>query len=192
MIIDELENFYGKQFPEETKRWISENFNNLGEDDLRNLKTTLFEGGQKLPDIRTLKVALTKVTGKKSRVYFWSVCMECGCEYDYNLPMCPNCYAEGFECRRYAVRKSEFQPPAKVVKYNKPYLSDTEKTCYNCADNEFSYCKNFGNYNWNCRREEWEMCKCKQCCTFARKANEAYDAKHKVVKVSDRIPLKRG
>lgn len=192
-MINAIKNYYGSLI-EESEKWIIANCSNLTEEQTGNFKAKLFkEWGRPKgsPDIKILSKVLSEVTGNKPRVYYWAVCMECGCEYDYRLPMCPKCYEEGFECRRYAVKKSEFQPPAKVIRYNKTYIAENEPVCYDCINREFSYCRNFGNYNWNCPREDFEMCKCKKCCGIAKRANMAYDEKNKVEKVSDRIPLKR-
>lgn len=199
-MINAIKEYYGNLISE-SEEWLNKNCSNLTEEDVENFKQKLFkEWGRKKgsPDIKILSKVLTEVTGNKPRIYYWAVCMECGCEYDYRLPMCPKCYEEGYECRRYAVKKSDVQPPAKVIRFNKTYIPENrpnspeyEPACYGCKNQELSYCRNFGNYNWNCPREDFEMCKCKKCCGIAKRANMAYDEKNKVEKVSDRIPLKR-
>ena len=192
MLVDEIENYYKGQLPEETKKWISENCRYFTEEESVNFKKVLFEQSSKLPDIQKLKNILEKVTGKKARVYIWAVCLECGCEYDYGLPMCPACYDKGLDCRAKAVKKSEFQPPMKVIKYNKQYLNGdrNEIVCYNCVHKKESFCKNFGNPNWNCNREDFESCVCARCCAVAKRENEKLKVEKKVISYA--TPLKRG
>ena len=108
--------------------------------------------------------------------------------------MCPACYDKGLECRARAVKKSEFQPPAKVIKYNKKYLNGDkgETVCFNCVHKKQSFCKNYGNPNWTCRREEFESCECRMCCAVTKKANKALEESKKEIKSGYAIPLKRG
>lgn len=195
-MLEKLIEIYG-DFDENTQKWISENLEKLGEENEQNFLKCLQEEHsrrQGKPDIYKLKKVLEKVTGKKSKGFMWAVCLECGCEYEYELPMCPGCYDNGYDCRAKAVKKSEFQPTFKVIKYNKKYLNGDkgEKICYSCEHKKESYCKNFGNYQWNCKREEYEMCECRMCCAIARRANEALDKTKAKEKFSYAIPLKRG
>ena len=191
MLVDEIENYYKGQLPEETKKWIGENCRYFTEEESGNFKKVLFEQSSKLPDIQKLKNILEKETGKKPRIYIWAVCLECGCEYDYGLPMCPACYDKGLDCRAKAVKKSEFQPPKKVIKYNKQYLNGDkgETVCFNCVHKKQSYCKNYGNPNWTCGREEFESCACSRCCSLAKRFNEKLkDTKQTI---SYAVPLKK-
>lgn len=194
-MLEALEEIYG-EFEENERKWITENLKNLGEENkqkyLQAIQET-YSRRQGKPDIHKMKVILEKVTGKKATVYFWAVCLECGCEYDYGLPMCPNCYDNGLDCRARAVKKSEFQPPMKVIKYNKQYQygDKGEITCYNCTHKKESYCKNFGNPNWECRREEYEMCECKECCGRLKRANRKVQENQTLNKISYAVPLKR-
>ena len=195
-MLEKLQEIYG-EFDENTKKWISENLKNLGEENEANYLRVLQEEHSKRqgkPDIRKLKIILEKITGKKAREFIWAVCLECGCEYDYSLPMCPDCYDKGFECRARAVKKSEFQPPAKVIRYNKTYLKGDkgEFICYSCIHKKHSFCPNFGNPNWNCKREEFEMCECKTCCGIAKRANRQLEETRSKEKFSYAMPLKRG
>ena len=191
MLVDEIENYYKGQLPEETKKWISENCRYFTEEECGNFKKVLFEQSSKLPDIQKLKNILEKITGKKARVYVWAVCLECGCEYDYSLPMCPACYDKGLDCRARSVKKSEFQPPMKVIKYNKQYLNGDkgETVCYNCVHKKQSFCPNFGNPNWNCKREDFESCVCARCCAVAKRENEKLKVEKKVISYA--TPLKK-
>ena len=195
-MLEKLQEIYG-EFDESTRKWISENLKNLGEENEANYLRVIQEEHSKRqgkPDIRKLKIILEKITGKKAREFIWAVCLECGCEYDYGLPMCPDCYDRGFECRAKAVKKSEFQPPMKVINYNKQYLNGDkgETVCYKCVHKKQSYCKNYGNPNWNCGREEFESCVCSRCCAIAKRINAELEKNRNENKVSYAVPLKRG
>ena len=192
MIINEIEGFYGKA-TEQEKQWVSENLEKLDADAqgsyLRELHKIHKDG---FPDISIMKNLLIRVTGKKPKQYFWAVCLECGCEYDYSLPMCPACYDNGLDCRAKAIKKSDFQPPMKVVRYNKQYLSGDagETVCFNCVHKKQGSCRNYGNPNWNCQREEFESCVCARCCIVAKKYNAQME--NKKTKINYATPLKRG
>lgn len=190
MFIDELKSLHKIGADEE--QWISENVENLDENQKLNFSREL--QNYKEITILVLKKVYQGVTGKQSRGYFWAVCLECGCEYDYRLPMCPNCYDNNLECRAKAVKKSEFQPPFKVIRYNKQYLNGekNEKICYSCESKKESYCKHFGQTTWNCGKEEFESCECRMCCAIAKKANKVLEENKKETKSGYAIPLKRG
>ena len=193
MIINELEGFYGKATDDE-KQWIAINLEKLDSDVQTKFLTQLHKihsGG--FPDVSTMKNLLIRITGKKPKDYIWAVCMECGCEYDYGLPMCPVCYDKGLDCRARAVKKSEFQPPMKVIKYNKKYLNGdrVETVCYNCVHKKDSFCKNYGNPNWNCHREEFESCPCARCCAIAKRYNAELEKNKDENKISYAMPLKK-
>ena len=194
MIINELEGVYGKATDEE-KQWISENLEKLDYEVQTKYLTQLHKiHTNGFPDVGIMKNLLTRITGKQPKQYIWAVCLECGCEYDYRLPMCPACYDNGLDCRAKAVKKSEFQPPMKVVRYNKKYLNGdkNEYICYKCIHKKESYCRNYGNPNWNCKREEFEMCECRTCCGVAKRINRQLEEKSKTEKFSYAMPLKRG
>ena len=195
-MLEKLNEIYG-EFDETTKKWISENLCNLGPENEENFLRAIQEEHsrrQGKPDIHKLKIVLEKVTGKKARQFIWAVCLECGCEYDYTLPMCPACYDKGFDCRARAVKKSEFQPPMKVIRYNKQYQHGDkgETVCYDCVHKPNSFCKNYGNPNWSCQREEFESCACARCCAMAKRINAELEKNKTQNKTSYAIPLKRG
>ena len=195
-MLEKLIEIYG-DFEEETSKWISENLEKLGDENEQNFLKCLQEEHsrrQGKPDICKLKKVLEKVTGKKSKGFMWAVCLECGCEYDYELPCCPSCYDKGFECRARAVKKSEFQPTFKVIRYNKKYLNGdkNEYICYKCIHKKESYCRNYGNPNWDCKREEFEACECRTCCGLAKTANRKLEETRAKEKFSYAVPLKRG
>ena len=182
MFVNELEGYFGS-FGADEKGWINSNLESLGDDEKMNYVTALknLHGKREgVPTIQNLKIALEKVTGKKQPNYMWSVCLECGCEYDYKLPMCPSCFEKGLECRAISVKKSDFPPSMKVVKFNKTYLGDgKEQNCYSCAHRSMSHCKHFGNPDWTCR--ELQYCNCAHCCVIMKSANEKMRGQKTVV-----------
>lgn len=189
MFIDELKNFHLK-IGEVEEQWINENVEKLDENQKLNFSREL--QNYKEITILALKKVYQEITGKKANEHIWAVCLECGCEYDYGLPMCPACYDKGFDCRARAVKKSEFQPPMKVIKYNKQYQNGDkgETVCYNCVHKSGSFCKNFGNPNWSCRREEFESCNCARCCAVAKKYNAELEKNKNENKIIYAVPLK--
>ena len=191
-MINELESRFGTA-TEEQKKWVAENLENSDEEQkeifLRELNKS---NNGKFPEIAIMKSLLVRITGKRPKQYFWAVCLECGCEYDYDLPMCPACYEKGLDCRAKAIKKSDFQPPMKVVRYNKPYMNGDkgETVCFNCLHKKQSFCKNYGNPNWTCRREEFESCNCARCCAVAKKYNAELEKNKNENKISYAVPLK--
>ena len=191
MFVNELEGYFGKLGDSE-KQWVNENLERLDDTSKMNIVHELREHRGTI-SIPVMQKVLEKVTGKKARVYFWAVCLECGCEYDYGLPMCPACYEKGLDCRTKAVKKSEFKPPMSVIKYNKQYMNGdkNEQTCFTCPNKKESYCSNFGNPDWNCHREEFEYCNCKMCCGIAKKANRQLQESRSEQKLSYAVPIRR-
>lgn len=191
MFINELEGYFGKLGDSE-KQWVNENLERLDDASKMNIVHELREHRGTI-SIPVMQKVLEKVTGKKAKVYFWAVCLECGCEYDYGLPMCPACYEKGLDCRTKAVKKSEFKPTFKVIKYNKQYMNGdkNEPTCFTCIHKKESYCPHFGNPDWNCHREEFETCECKMCCGIAKKANRQLQESRSEQKLSYAVPIRR-
>ena len=189
MFINELEGFFG-ELGEEERLWVADNLEKLDEDTKSRFFNELNQAHKNKnlkPDISELKKVLEKVTGKKPKTYFWSVCMECGTEYAYTLPICPGCFKKGLECREIAVKKSDCPPPAKVIQFNKDYFIQGEKDCYSCEYSELSKCKNFGNEKWNCN--ELSTCKCASCCVKNKHENEKYAKENQKIKISFARPL---
>ena len=174
MILERILNYYGKLGNEE-QRYIQENVEKLTVELQNNFATKLFSDyptGKKIPDVSAISKTLSAIQGKKPKVYMWSKCLECGTEYAYGLPMCPACYKNGLECRAIAVKKSDFQPPMSVIKYNKEYIGDgKEVNCYDCPYKEMSYCQHYGQVDWMCR--DYSNCQCASCCVKAKKINES-------------------
>lgn len=110
---------------------------------------------------------------QKHQNYYWKVCNDCGCEYSYKMPICPDCYKNGFESRAYTVKVSAEKPNVNVAVFNKPYLTpiyDTDKImCYDCKEVRMSFCYRFGDPEYYCR--DLEQCRCKQCCIAHKKSN---------------------
>ena len=192
MVINELEGFYGKA-TEDEKQWIAGNLEKLDADLQSKFLSELHKIHKDgFPNILIMKNLLVRITGKQPKQYIWAVCLECGCEYDYKLPMCPACYEKGLDCRARSVKKSEFQPPLKVVRYNKQYMNGDkgETICYDCVYKSGSFCKNYGNPNWNCHREEFESCPCARCCAVAKHYNSELEKTRTQNTISYAMPLK--
>ena len=189
MFVDEIEGKRGK-VEEAEKQWINENLEKLNDTDKLNILREL--ENYKVITLKVLKDVYTAVTGKKTKGYFWAVCLECGCEYDYSLPMCPKCFENKLDCRAKAIKTSEFQPTMKVVRYNKTFLKyENEQSCFSCVNRKESYCKNFGNPNRNCQHEELENCNCNKCCSALKSAQRKVDEwRAKGTKTSYAVPLK--
>ena len=189
-MIDKIQMAYGF-LSEETKDWVNNNLQRLSENDRANYMDYLALEWPKrkgIPNKETLQKVLTKITGKGPKRYFWAVCMECGCEYDFDLPMCPACYKKGLECRMKTVKVSDNKPPAKVIRYNKPC---GENNCYNCDKTELSFCYHFGQTNWECHN--LSTCLCASCCIKEKKANIKIEEQRKgKMTLKYAIPLKKG
>ena len=193
MFINELEGYFGK-FSENIKDWIKDNLENLDEDLKSSYFTALRNAHNKrdgIPNIETLQRVYEKVMDKKPKIYYWAICSACGCEYEYELPICPQCYKEGFECREIKVTKSEFKPPFKLVRYNKHFLvgDGKELSCYKCPNNYLSWCSNYGNPNWECR--DYKDCKCAVCCAREKRVNAEMYKNKSYSGLVIRIPLKK-
>lgn len=193
MFIDELREYYGL-IDDEAKVYIEDRIGKYKEQEQVKLKEEFIKKfpRNRFPDISSLSKFFDEHKPKVT-FYFWAVCLECGCEYDYNLPMCPACYDKGFDCRTKAVKKSEFKPTFKVIKYNKHYMNGdkNEPICFTCMHKKESYCAHFGNPDWQCHREEYEMCECKLCCGKAKAENRKLADSMKDKKFSYAMPLKR-
>lgn len=173
MFVDEVEGKHGKLGDLE-RQWISENLEKLADNEKLNILREL--ENYKVITLKVIKEVYTAVTGKKCNGYYWAVCLECGCEYDYSLPMCPACYDKKLECRVKAIKTSEFQPPMKVVRYNKTFLKyENEHSCFNCENRKESYCPHFGNPYYNCNSEELHSCGCNVCCSALKSAQRKVD-----------------
>ena len=192
--VERLEKFYG-DIPEMEKAWIEDNIESLTDEQKGKFfkaLTTAHEFKNGYPEISVMATVFKNVMNKAPKTYAWSICKECGCEYDYRLPCCPACYEKGLDCRAKAVKKSDFQPPMKVVRYNKPYMNADkgETICFNCVHKNQSFCKNYGNPNCTCRREEFESCNCARCCAVAKRYNAELEKNKNKNKISYAVPIK--
>lgn len=176
-MIGRIESYYKSELGAEEKRWVLQNLSELTSEECDKYIDVLgreYKRNKGSPDIASMTKALQAVRNVQKK-FFWAVCIECGCEYDYRLAMCPKCYERGFKCVDKEVKVSSFKPPMSVVRYNKTFLKfvndkgQKEMSCYNCEGRELSYCPNFGNPDWNCH--EYRECKCKACCSMERRAN---------------------
>ena len=175
-MIERLINYYGRLGNEE-QRFINENVMKLDDRQQNDFATALMSdcpSGKKAPDVAALNKALKSVAGTKARSYIWAVCNACGAEYDYKFMTCPKCFLAGKHSSGYKVRKSDFPPPIKVIRWNQTTLQDDGKVqyCVSCPIKENSYCRWFGEPEHTCAREEYEYCECKKCCAFHKRANE--------------------
>lgn len=187
--VERLEKFYGN-IPEEEKTWIDDNINDLSDEQkgkFYKALTSVHEFKNGYPEISTMAEVFKKTMNKAPKSYAWSVCLECKCEYDYKLPCCPSCYENKLFCNAVAVKTSNIKP--QIVQFNKTYLNGdkNETTCYNCINKTDSFCKHFGNENWNCN--DFRTCKCAGCCIRAKRANAGM--KKDVIKTSCAISLKK-
>ena len=190
--IDSVKEKFG-QINSESEQLINDAISKYSGKELEALKAEFFKTFTELPDTEKLTLFFDNHKPAK-KTYYWSVCLECGCEYDYSLPMCPSCYDKGFDCRAKSVKVSEFKPNFNVIKYNKHYINGNsgEQTCYTCPNKKESYCTHFGNPDWTCHREEYEMCECKQCCASLKAANRKIsDSQDNKKKFSYATPLQR-
>jgi len=192
MFIDEVKERYG-QISEESEKLIKDVIGKYSGKEQETLKNALFNDFTVMPDTEKLSKFFDSHKPQK-KTYYWAVCLECGCEYDYSLPMCPKCYDNGLDCRTKAIKKSEFQPNFNVIKYNKAYINGDpgEQTCFTCPNKKESFCSHFGNPDWMCHREEYEMCECKQCCGITKSANRKYKEAGNKQKFTYAVPLRRG
>lgn len=129
-----------------------------------------------IPDKATLNSFLPSENKTKQKIFYWSVCQVCGCEYDYKFTVCPACYAKGKKVSNYAVKKSDINPGNEIIKYNLTHFPNEagEKVCLECPDRENSYCSWFGNSDHFCSNEDREYCPCKACCARYKKLNRDY------------------
>lgn len=176
MLLETLEKYYG-EFSEPEQDFIHKSVEILDaatqEAFYKNL--TEFWGKRKgVPDLSVLSKTLRIVAPNKARVYFWAICDDCGAEYDYRFMQCPRCFLEGKKNSGYSVKKSEYQPPMKIIRWNQFTLSPSTiqvRHCVDCVEKKF-YCPIFGNPDKQCKAQDFEYCPCKKCCAYFKKANK--------------------
>lgn len=193
MINDKVRDYFG-DLPVDQEQYLNDYVNCLDEDKQESIYKYLTENNRQskgCPDISALKKAISEICPPK--IYYWAKCAECGCEYEYELPMCPDCFKNGLECHIKSIIKSELQPPMKVIRYNKHFVTGDgkEKSCYGCENNENSQCQYFGNSNWECKHSTFEACKCNACCSLHKSKNRELYERKRTLKLSCATPLRR-
>ena len=121
-MLNEIQMVYGF-LDEETKQWVENNLKYLTESEKANYLDALkkeYPARKGTPTKEVLEKIKIKITGKGSPIYYWAVCLECGCEYDYSLPKCPDCYHKDLLCTAKAVRLVKKNPTQKLSDTIKP------------------------------------------------------------------------
>lgn len=174
-MIDRLINYYGGLGDEE-QRFIRENVLKLDESVQNSFATALMSANPasgKKPDVAAISKAYKVVTGKSPRTYAWAICDDCKAEYDYRFERCPKCHLAGKRSSGYKVKKSDFPPPMKVIRWNQTTLRDDGKAqyCVSCPERDHGFCRWFGDPAHTCPPGDYEYCECKRCCAIHKKGN---------------------
>lgn len=173
MLLTRLTEYYG--IPGEAqKSFIDARTQGMPENRQDEIAQAIIEERTKrfgFPDVSVLSKYLPQRGTNTSHKYYWCVCNDCGAEYDYGFITCPSCFQAGKKSSGYTVKVSEYQPPIKVIRWNKNSLSGGENSCIECQNKNNSYCRNFGNPNWTCNQSDYEYCNCKKCCAKRKREN---------------------
>lgn len=175
MLINKLRDYYG--FPDrEQIEYISRGTQGMSEELQDDIAAKIIEARPKsrgFPDISILAKFLNDNRGKRVIRFYWSVCDDCGAEYDYRFSKCPACFQKGKSNSGYKVRVSEQGIPDKVIRWNQTTLNDDGKStyCVSCDKKDHSFCFKFGDPDKSCSAQDFEYCECKKCCVFHKKAN---------------------
>lgn len=175
MLINKLRDYYGFPDKEQTD-YITRATQKMSEELQDDIAAKIIETRPKargFPDISYLAKFLNDGKSKKVIGFFWSVCNDCKCEYDYKFITCPRCHLAGKKSSGYKVRASDNPPPRdRVIRWNQPiiYPPDDRKYCVNC-EHRVSFCLKFGDPDKQCSAQDFEYCPCKQCCAFHKKVN---------------------
>lgn len=108
----------------------------------------------------------------KKKKYYWAVCNDCGCNYDYVMPFCPKCTAMTRKSSGYKVKVSDELPTQRIIRWNKPWLTPygtDNSLCINCETPERKFCSHFGDPDYRC--EFFTTCECNKCCGYYSKLN---------------------
>lgn len=176
MMFDKLCAYYGVADIEQTN-FIKLRTSNMAEDTQDSIAQKIIESRSKrygFPDIAVLSKFLPEEKTPPRR-YFWSVCNDCGAEFDYSLRTCPVCLANNHHSSGYKLRVSDIKSQ-NVVRFNIP----TETTlpglvpCVQCTEKDHGYCKHFGDPDWICGNNDFNYCSCKKCCLAYKKANKDF------------------
>ena len=174
MLIDKLREYYGFPEPDQVE-YINKRTLGMTEAQQNEIADKIIESRSKrfgFPDISILAKFLTD-TAKKTRGFIWAVCDDCKAEYDYRFERCPKCHLAGKRSSGYKVRASEYQPPAKVIRWNQTSLHPEEgkDLCITCPNRDTGYCRWFGDPNHQCQQSDYEYCECRKCCAIHKKGN---------------------
>lgn len=178
MLLNKLNDYYGIADADAIE-YINKRTAGMTEAQQNEIADKIIQSRQKrfgFPDISILAKFLNDAGTKKHKGFFWAVCDDCGCEYDYRFERCPKCHLAGKRSSGYKVRTSEYQPPMKVIRWNQTTFYDDGKMqyCISCANRDNnSYCRWFGNPDHTCQQSDYEYCECKKCCAIHRKLNAA-------------------
>lgn len=182
MLYDKLAEYFGdgdreqEQYVRAAERKMSELQQNKAYGELIQRQAKRFG----FPDISLLSKYLQ--TEKKSGgtyEYYWSVCNDCGAEFDYRFSRCPKCHLAGKTSSGYRVRGSATPPGQEVIRWNLMHMEpeEGEKVCVNCEHRDSGYCRWFGNPEHQCPESDYRICECKQCCANYKKANRNVNSK---------------
>lgn len=175
MLINKLRDYYG--FPaKEQIDYITKETQGMSEELQDDIAVKIIEARPKargFPDISYLARFFNDSRSKKTIGFYWSVCDDCGAEYDYKFMQCPVCFKNGKQNSGYKVRISDQGIPPKVIRWNMTTLNDDGKRqyCMNCENPAHNFCLKFGDPDKQCNAQEFEYCECKKCCAFHKKAN---------------------
>lgn len=182
-LINSLSSYYGTP-SDITVNYIVKTFVIESEEHYQQVKDYIFKNNTKnfgFPDIQALDKAFQSVPKhEKKSIYYAMKCRVCGTYYSSNMIYCPECWKQGYKVNKAAVKISD--TPIDYISFNKNSCNrkleeaEGEKLCYDCEHSPNSYCKHFGDPNYNCefRRE----CHCLKCCVHARKfVNTVYSNK---------------
>lgn len=138
----------------------------------------------------TSKTSLNERLGEEDKkLVAWKHCLKCGTNYSAFQLVCYTCWRRvnkhpenplNSEFANSLITQSGYSLPTNIVRLNVDYPISEELSkevcnglgrCFDCTTK--SYCRLFGNPFFECKKEDWEYCTCKQCCTaikkFARK-----------------------
>ena len=181
MLFDRLCEYYGPA-DAETEKYVTKCQEGMSEDTQVEVFDKIIRSRQRrfgFPDIAFLSSILqakgATTTGKK---YYWSVCFDCGLEFDYSFYTCPKCYKDrDHRSSGYFVRTSDTFNK-NVYRWNLPVFSkgnESEKICMECENKEKGFCFHFGDHNYQCDRQTFEYCQCKSCCIKYKKMARAME-----------------
>ena len=182
MLYDKLAEYYGDG-DREQEQYVREAEKRLSVEKQTAAYNQIIEARGKrfgFPDISVLSKFISPTTAKGGNYqYAWAVCNDCKAEYDYKFVTCPRCLLSGKSSSGYRVRGSDVPPGHNVIRWNQTSLNaePNEKLCVNCEHRDNSYCRFFGNPDWQCTKSDFENCDCRQCCARHKRANKHDDRK---------------